>query len=50
VYFTGGGPAQASGTLTSGAGAPGESPVTGILTVGGVAALRDDYDCGILVE
>jgi uncharacterized protein (TIGR03437 family) len=41
VYFTGGGPVQASGQLTTGAAAPaGESPVTGnnSITVGGVAA------------
>jgi uncharacterized protein (TIGR03437 family) len=41
VYFTGGGPVQASGQLTTGAGAPaGDSPVTGTnsITVGGVAA------------
>jgi uncharacterized protein (TIGR03437 family) len=41
VYFTGGGPVQASGQLTAGAAAPaGESPVTGnnSITVGGVAA------------
>ncbi|MGP0073222.1 MAG: hypothetical protein ACLPWF_14990 [Bryobacteraceae bacterium] len=41
VYFTGGGPVQAAGTLTTGAPAPsGLSPVTGqnSATVGGVAA------------
>ena len=41
VYFTGGGPVQASGPLTTGdAAPPGQSPVTGnnSLTVGGVAA------------
>lgn len=42
VYFTGGGPVNASGKLTSGAGAPaGLSPVTGTnsVTVGGVNAV-----------
>jgi uncharacterized protein (TIGR03437 family) len=41
VYFTGGGPVQASGQLTTGAAAPaGESPVTGTnsITVGDVPA------------
>ncbi|MGA2214992.1 MAG: hypothetical protein ABSH31_17095, partial [Bryobacteraceae bacterium] len=41
VYFTGGGPVQASGTLTTGAAAPaGDSPVTGTnsITVGDATA------------
>ncbi len=41
VYFTGGGPVQASGALTTGAAAPaGDSPVTGTnsITVGDAAA------------
>lgn len=44
VYFTGGGPVQASGTLTTGSPDPsGLSPVTGsyAITVGGVAATVD---------
>lgn len=44
VYFTGGGPVQASGTLTTGSPDPsGLSPVTGkySITVGGVAATID---------
>ena len=41
AYFTGGGPVNASGKLTTGAGSPsGQSPVTGAttVTVGGIAA------------
>ena len=46
AYFTGGGPVNASGKLTTGAAAPsGQSPVTGstAVTVGGIAAPTVQY-------